>query len=53
MILLIKPFFYMTKKPRDKKYLEYERAFEVKEKAFFIIFSGISLKQIKQILLEG
>ena len=34
----------MTKKSRQKlKYLEYERALEVKYKAFFIIFKGLSV----------
>ena len=46
LIFLIKPFFYMTKKSRQKiKYLEKEKTFKVKQKAFFIIFKGSSLKQ--------
>ena len=30
-----------------------ERAFNMKKKVFFIIFKGISMKQIRQIFLEG
>ena len=30
-----------------------KKAFKMKQKAFFIIFKGLSLKQIKQIFLEG
>ena len=30
-----------------------KRAFKMKQKTLFIIFNGISLKQIKQIFLEG
>ena len=30
-----------------------KRSFKTKQKAFFIIFKGLSLKQVKQILLEG
>ena len=30
-----------------------ERAFKMKQKEFFIILKGLSLKQIKQIFLEG
>ena len=38
----------MTKMSRQKvKYLENKRAFKMKEKAIFIIFKGLSLKQIK------
>ena len=41
----------MTKKSRQKfKYLEKEKAFKMKEKAFFIICKGLSLKRIKQFL---
>ena len=40
-------FYCMTKKSRQKvKYLE-------NEKAFFIIFKGLSMKQITQLFLEG
>ena len=43
LIFLIKPFFYMTKKSRQKlKYLRTKRAFYVKQKSFFIIFKGLS-----------
>ena len=49
LVFLIKPFFCMTKKSRQKfKYLENEKSFKMKQKAFFIIFKGLSLKQIKQ-----
>ena len=42
LIFLIKSFCCMTKKSRQKlKYLE-ERVFDVKWKAFFIIFKGLS-----------
>ena len=34
------------------KYLEKKRAFKMKQKAFFIIFKGFSLKQIKKNFLE-
>ena len=41
----------MPKKSRQKlKYLENEK---MKQKAFFIIFEGLSSKQIKQTFLEG
>ena len=30
-----------------------KRAFKLRQKAFFIIFKGISIKQIKQMFLEG
>ena len=53
-MFLIKLFFYMTKKSRQKlKYLENEKSFKGERKAFFIIFKGLSLKQIKQIFLDG
>ena len=43
IFLMTKKFCYMTKKTRQKfKYLENERAFDVKLKAFFIIFKGFS-----------
>ena len=45
----------MTKMSGQKcKYLENERSFEdeIKKKTFFIVFKGLSLKQIKQIFLE-
>ena len=40
----MKPFFYMAKTSRSKfKHLQSKkRAFKVKQKAFFIIFKGIS-----------
>ena len=44
----------MTKKSRQKfKYLENEKSFWGKKKGLFIIFKGISLKQIKLFFLEG
>ena len=30
-----------------------KRAFKMKQKAFFIIFKGLSMKQIAQFVLEG
>ena len=43
----------MTKNSRQKfKYLEDKRAFKMKQKAFFIILKGLSLKQMKQIFWE-
>ena len=30
-----------------------ERAFKMKQKAFFTIFKGLSMKQITQFFLEG
>ena len=39
----------MTKNSRQKfKYLENEKSFKDKKKTFFVIFKGVSLKQIKQ-----
>ena len=44
LIFLIKTFCYMTKKSRQKlNILKTKRAFEVKKKAFFIIFKGLSV----------
>ena len=44
----------MPKKSRQKfKYLENEKSFKDEMKAFFIIFEGLSLKQIKKNLLES
>ena len=42
-------------KLQDKKLniLRTKRAFKMKQKAFLIIFKGLSLKQIKQFFLEG
>ena len=41
LIFLIKLFFYMNKKSRQKrKYLENEKSFYDEIKAFFIIFKG-------------
>ena len=47
-------FFYMTKKSKQKfKHLENRKSFQDEKKAFFIIYEGLLLKQIKQIFLEG
>ena len=44
-------FLYVTKKSRQiLNILRTKRAFKVKWKIFFIIFKGLSLKQIRQIL---
>ena len=44
-------FLYVTKKSRQiLNILRTKRAFKVKWKVFFIIFKGLSLKQIRQIL---
>ena len=43
LIFLIMPFFYMTKRSRQKfKYLRTKIAFKMKWKTFFIIFKGLS-----------
>ena len=55
LIFLIELFFYMTKKSwRKLKYLENEKSFqdEIKD-IFFIIFKGLSMKQIMKFFLEG
>ena len=40
--------FYIAKKTRQKfKYYENEKAFNIKQKAFFNVFEGLSLRQIK------
>ena len=52
MIFLIK-LFYITKNPKQKlKYIENEKSF-YEIKAFLVICKELSLKQAKQILLEG
>ena len=44
----------MTKNSEKKlNILRMKRAFKMKQKAFFIIFKGLSLKEIKQSSLEG
>ena len=44
LFFLIKPFFYNIKKSRQKfKYLRRKKAFEMKQKAFFINFQGFSV----------
>ena len=45
-IFLIQPFFNMTR-TRDKSIniLSTKRVFKMKQKAFFIMFEGLSLKQ--------
>ena len=54
LIFLIKPFFLHDQKSQDKNLniLRKKRAFKMKLKVFFIIFEGLSLKQIKNIM-EG
>ena len=50
----MKPFFLHAQKVRQKsKYLEKEKSFWYEVKSIFLIFEGLSLKQIKQIFLEG
>ena len=46
---MIKPLSYMTKKCQDKNL----NMFRTKKKAIFIIFKGLSLKQIKSTFMEG
>ena len=41
------PFFYMTKKSR-LKILRRQRAFKMKQKAYFIVYIELLLKQLKQ-----
>ena len=44
----------MTKKLRKNlNIVRTKKAFKMKYKAFFMIFKGLSLKQEKQIFLEG
>ena len=55
LIFLIKPYSSIWTKSQDKNLniLRTEGAFKMKLKASFINCKGLSLKQIKQILLEG
>ena len=55
LIFLIKPFFLHDQKivTKNLNILRTKRAFQMKQKAFFIIFKGFSIKQIKQVFLEG
>ena len=55
LIFLIKPYSSIWTKSQDKNLniLRTQRAFNMKLKASFINCKGLSLKQIKQILLEG
>ena len=54
LILLIKSFFLPDQKVMIKtNILRTKRAFKMKGKAFFIIFKGLSMKQITQFFLEG
>ena len=54
LVFLIKLFFYMIKNSWQKlKYLENEKSFEDEIKSFFILFKGLSMKQITQAFLEG
>ena len=51
---LIKPFSYKTKKSEQKlKYLQKKKTFKVRWKVFFIIFKGLSFKQIKPLFLKS
>ena len=52
---LIGPFSYRAKKRQSKnfKYFMKKEAFKIEWKASFIIFKVLSLKQMKQIILEG
>ena len=44
----------MTKMPWQKlKYHENEKSFQDEIKTFFIIFKGLSIKQVTQIFLQG
>ena len=53
MIFLI-TLFYITKNPKQKlKYIENEKSFYDEIKAFLVICKELSLKQTKQIFLEG
>ena len=60
-ILMLKPYFSNQAvfptwpKSRDKNLniLRTKWAFKMKKNAFFIIFKGLSVKQITQIVLEG
>ena len=46
LILLIKPFYYMTKESEQTfEYLKNERTFKVKWETFFIILKGFQLFQ--------
>ena len=48
---LVKPFFYITKKSEQTVNIsETKRAFNMKQKVFFIIFKEPSLRQTKQLL---
>ena len=55
LIFLIKPYSSIWTKSQDKNLnvLRTQRAFNMKLKASFINCKGLSLKQIKQVLLEG
>ena len=54
LILLIKPFSYMTKESEQTfKYLKNERAFKVKRETFFIIQKGFQLFQTWECAFES
>ena len=54
LIFLIKQFYYMTKKSRQKlDILRTEELLRRNKKHFFIIIEELSLKQIKFFFLEG
>ena len=54
-IFLIKPLLLHDQNVKTKilNILRTKRAFKMKQKTFFIILKGVSLKQIKRIFLEG
>ena len=53
IIFLIKPFSPHEWPESHDKILRTERAFKMKQGAFFINFKGLSIKQIKQFFLKG
>ena len=54
-MLQIKPLFLYDQEVKTKNWniLRMKRAFNMKKKAFFIFFKGLSSKQINQISLES
>ena len=53
LTFLIKSFFWPKGDDKNLSILRIKRAFKMKEKTFFIIFKGLSMKQIMHIFLEG
>ena len=50
----MKPFFLHEQKVKTNlNILRTKRAFKMQEKAFSIIFKGLSLKQVKELFLKG